>query len=58
MVSDPGWHSIFSAWPHLVDEVLGGAVGVALVLGLSLALRKRAAAVAAIEAAEAQKAAE
>ena len=58
MVSDPGWHSIFSPWPHLVDEVVGGVVGVALVLGLALVMRKRAAAAAAVEAAEEQKAAE
>jgi predicted tellurium resistance membrane protein TerC len=58
MVSDPGWHSMFSAWPHLVNEVVGGVVGVALVLGLALVMRKRAAAAAAVEAAEEQKAAE
>ena len=59
MVSDPGWHDFFGAWPHLVDEVLGGSVGVVFVLGLSWALRKRAAAAAAAaEAVEEQKAAE
>ncbi len=59
MVSDPGWHSVFAAWPHLVDEVVGGSVGVVFVLGLAWALRKRAAsAAAAAEAVEEQKAAE
>ncbi len=59
MVSDPGWHSVFGAWPHLVDETVGGSVGVVFVLGLSWVLRKRAAtAAAAAEAVEEQKAAE
>jgi YjbE family integral membrane protein len=44
MVSDPGWHSLLGAWPHLVDEVVGGSVGVVFVLALAWALRKRAAA--------------
>jgi len=59
MVSDPGWHNVFGAWPHLVDEVVGGSVGVVFVLALSWVLRKRAAtAAAAAEAVEEQKAAE
>jgi hypothetical protein len=59
MVSDPGWHGVFGAWPHLVDEAVGGSVGVVLVLGLAFVLRKRAAAAAAAaEAIEEQKAAE
>jgi len=59
MVSDPGWHSVFGAWPHLVDEVLGGSVGVVFVLGLAWVLRQRAAsAAAAAQAVEEQKAAE
>ena len=44
MVSDPGWHSVLGAWPHLVDEVVGGSVGVVFVLALAWVLRKRAAA--------------
>jgi len=44
MVSDPGWHSLLGAWPHLVDEVVGGSVGVVFVLALAWVLRKRAAA--------------
>ena len=44
MVSDPGWHAVFGAWPPLVDEVLGGSVGVVVVLALSWFLRQRAAA--------------
>jgi predicted tellurium resistance membrane protein TerC len=44
MVSDPGWRSVFGAWPPLVDEVLGGSVGVVVVLALSWFLRQRAAA--------------
>jgi len=44
MVSDPGWHSVLGAWPHLVDEVVGGTVGVVFVLALAWVLRKRAAA--------------
>ena len=59
MVSDPGWHDVFGAWPHLVDEVVGGSVGVVLVLGLAWVLRKRAAsAAAAAEADEERNAAE
>ena len=58
MVSDPGWHSVFGAWPHLVDEAVGGSVGVVLVLGLSWLLRKRAASATAAEAANERKAAE
>ena len=58
MVSDPGWHGAFAAWPHLVDEVVGGSVGVVFVLGLAWALRKRAASAAAAETVEEQKAAE
>ena len=42
IVSDPGWHGVMGAWPILVDEVVGGSVGVALVLGLSVVLRQRA----------------
>ena len=42
IVSDPGWHSLMGAWPALVDEVVGGIVGAALVLGLAFALRRRA----------------
>ena len=49
IVSDPGWHSLMAAWPALVDEVVGGVVGVALVLGLAWALRRRAHAAAARE---------
>ena len=44
MVSDPGWHGVFGAWPSLVDEVVGGSVGVVVVLALSWFLRQRAAA--------------
>jgi predicted tellurium resistance membrane protein TerC len=58
MVSDPGWHSLFGEWPHLVDEVIGGGVGVVFVLGLAWLLRQRAAAGSAAEAAEPHKAAE
>ena len=58
MVSDPGWHSVFGAWPHLVDEAVGGSVGVVLVLGLAFVLRKRAASATAAEAANERKAAE
>ena len=49
IVSDPGWHSLMAAWPALVDEVVGGVVGVALVLGWAWALRRRAHAAAARE---------
>ena len=52
MVSDPGWHSAFGEWPHLVDEVVGGIVGVVFVLGLAWLLRQRAAAASAAEAAD------
>ena len=58
MVSDPGWHSVFGEWPHLVDEVVGGVVGVVFVLGLAWLLRQRAASASAAEAVEEQKAAE
>ena len=42
IVSDPGWHSFFGEWPHLVDEVVGGVAGIVFVLGLGFLLRKRA----------------
>ena len=39
LVSDPGWHSFFGEWPHLVDEVVGGVAGIVFVLGLGFLLR-------------------
>jgi predicted tellurium resistance membrane protein TerC len=41
IVEDPGWMNQLSAYPLLVDHIAGGVVGVALVLGIAVVLRRR-----------------
>jgi len=41
IVEDPGWMKLFADYQLLLNHVAGGVVGVAVVLGIAVVLRRR-----------------
>ena len=41
IVEDPGWMELLSAYPLALNHFLGGGLGIALVMGIAVVLRRR-----------------